>query len=937
MNKRTSLTRSVSVRSFAPGIWVGIWSYFYVVGLLAAWPFLASWASGWSRVVVSADVQLGGGSPGDVALVDASDATRMVVPYAGLPIHWLNTYAYTRFGAWLLLTLGALVAALVKQKNSLRLAKEPAPPIAQAAIRMVRVMVALLIAGQFIVNPSRLDLVGSGGRLAVMILSVGALSLTNMLSSIAESEKRFRPFLDRVPLIELILDSVLVLGLTTATGTNGIGWVLFGLPIIEAATRFRLTGALIHWMMLTGAMLCLQITVGQRNDVSPTALLASLEQVLDQLSVLLLVVLPGAYLAEQLMSEVAMQRSSAGEAADRSELLQNVVESSEGVNRLGFDVSQGLVGAALSLGFDLAEVSVHNSKTDTWKSMAIATTLGYLSLPTPGEAGSALKSEELAHERVVIDLRDTDEAEREALINHGLSTVVRILWPQPTGDQAVIRVATATGTMVRSSQVEALLLLVSQAVVASHNDMLVAELQGMHDRISIQVKRDSLTGLPNRLAFMSDLGSAMDSWSGLSMLFMDLNGFKSVNDRLGHDAGDELLCAAAERLQAVVGEVGTVSRLGGDEFTILIRERNPGGALRLAEAVVNAFSQTFEVGGEHVQVGIAVGIALSEPGLADTEALRRADVAMYHAKAEAASYVAFYAPEMEATENRKNRMQSDIGSAILDNSQIELHYQPILCASTRTVAGMEALLRWEHPELGHISPSDAVLVAQQSGVSDELTQRVLRLAVTECQRWQAELEYPPGYVSVNVSPFELESPTLVGNVARALKEAGLDGRCLKIELSEKILGPQDASYRKNIDGLRDIGVVVTLDDFGEGQTSLAHLRGLPIEALKLDRSLVTNSIRSESDQIILDSVTRLAHGLKFQVVAEGVETPEHLVRVLQAGCDFVQGYLFSRPLHPEKIDAYLEETRRVPQLTDSIPLPSAGESIIEGVKDAAQA
>ena len=282
-------------------------------------------------------------------------------------------------------------------------------------------------------------------------------------------------------------------------------------------------------------------------------------------------------------------------------------------------------------------------------------------------------------------------------------------------------------------------------------------------------------------------------------------------------------------------------------------------------------------------------------------------------------------------------MQSDIGSAILDNSQIELHYQPILCASTRTVAGMEALLRWEHPELGHISPSDAVLVAQQSGVSDELTQRVLRLAVAECQRWHSELEDPPGYVSVNVSPFELESPTLVGNVEAALEAAGLPGRCLKIELSEKILGPQDGSYRQNIDGLGDLGVVVTLDDFGEGQTSLAHLRGLPIEALKLDRSLVTNSIRSESDQIILDSVTQLAHGLKFQVVAEGVETPEHLVRVLEAGCDFVQGYLFSRPLHPAQIDEYLQEARRAPKLSDSIPVSSSDESIIDEVQDAAQA
>lgn len=952
-------------RGVIPGVWLMVWAYLYLTALLLLWTVLASVATGWSPVVITENSMQPTISPGDVLLVEdptgvalgqravvtyeqpvgsghyvthritavepdglrtRGDAnttpdidlvnpsqvvgvTRMVVPYVGLPAVWWANEAYLPFASWLVLTICACLLALNQQKKSDKLSREPSPPIAQKAIRRVRVLVAILIAAQFVIDPSRLDFVGPGGRLAVLIMSVAALSATNVMSSIAETEQRFRGFLDRVPVLELVLDSLLVLALTTATGTNGIGWVLFALPIIEAATRFRLTGALLHWMMLTGATLTLQIMVLQGSDTPGAYLLGSLEQVLDQLSVLLLVVLPGAYLAEQLMSEVAMQRSSAGEAADRSQLLQNVVESSEDVNRLGLDVAQGLVDAVLKLGFEVAEVNKYHATAGYWETVAAASTLSYLHLPVAGQPGSCLSRDEMQEERVVVDLRDESNHETSALIDHGLSSVVRMNWPQPSGEVAVVRVGCGTGTEIRSSQLEAMMLLVSQAVVATQNDKLVNELQEMHDQISIQANQDSLTGLPNRLAFMRDLSSAIEAGQELSILFMDLNGFKAVNDRMGHDVGDEVLIAVAQRLGPVVADYGTLCRLGGDEFTILMNGLAPGGALRLAEAVTASIAQPFDVAGEQINLGIAVGIAISELELPFSEVLRRADLAMYNAKATGGRSIAFYTPQMEDKENRKTLMQTGIGSAILDESQVELHYQPIIHARTRQVAGMEALLRWEHPELGQISPGDAILVAQQSGVADELTKRVLKLALAECKRWQTDLPNAPAYVAVNVSPFELESETLVRNVGMALAEFDLPARHLKIELSEKILGPEEGSYRDNIDGLRKLGVVVTLDDFGEGRTSLAHLRGLPIEGLKLDRSLITNSIRSESDRIILDSITKLAHGLKFEVVAEGVETPEHLVRVLAAGCDYVQGYLFSRPLQADDIPEFLDKMK----------------------------
>lgn len=977
-----------------PGVWLTVWAYLYLTALLLLWTGLAGLATGWQPIVITQNSMQPTVSPGDVLLIEKVDGaqlgqravvtfeqpvdsgefvthrivsveadglrtkgdanstpdadlvqtsqvigvTRMVVPFVGLPIVWWNSGLYVPFGAWLIVTLCALLLALNQQKRTDKSAREPSPPIAQKAIRRVRVLVGILIAAQFIIDPERFG--SAGGRLTVLLMSIAFLSATNVMSSIAETESRFRVFLNRVPLIELVLDSILVLGLTTATGTNGIGWVLFALPIIEAATRFRLTGALLHWMMLTGATLALQTMVLQRGDTSGVLLLGKLEQVLDQLSVLLLVALPGAYLAEQLMSEVALQRSSAGEAADRSQLLQNVVESSEDVNRLGLNVAKGLVDAVLKLGFDIAEVATLDPKTNTWELVACAETLSYLQLPLPGQPGSCLQGHEMSHERVVLDLEDGAPSEVAALVDHGLSTVIRIGWPQPTGAQAVVRVGVATGTVVRSSQLEALMLLVSQAVVATQNDKLVNELQAMHDRISIQANRDSLTGLPNRLAFMRDLSAAIEAGDELSILFMDLNGFKAVNDRMGHDVGDAVLRLVGSRLARVVADAGTLCRLGGDEFTILMTSRDREKTLLLAESVVAAIEQPFDVAGEQIQLGIAIGIALSEPLVPFTEVLRRADIAMYAAKAADDHNIAFHSTDMEDSENRKSLMQTGIGSAILDASQLELHYQPIIQSKTRAVAGMEALLRWDHPELGPISPGDAILVAQQSGMADELTDRVLKLALAECKRWQNESENPPDYVAVNVSPFELESATLVHNVAAALAEFDLPARHLKIELSEKILGPQEGNYRSNIDGLRKLGVVVMLDDFGEGRTSLAHLRGLPIECLKLDRSLITNSIRSESDQIILDSITKLAHGLKFEVVAEGVETPEHLVRVLEAGCDYVQGYLFSRPLPANQVAGFLEKVAANRALSEpyerSVHRPGEVVQMVTGVVDVAQ-
>ena len=460
------------------------------------------------------------------------------------------------------------------------------------------------------------------------------------------------------------------------------------------------------------------------------------------------------------------------------------------------------------------------------------------------------------------------------------------------------------------------------------NRQLLTELEEVHDELHHQANHDALTGLPNRASFLDQLRSgleaATDPTRRHAVLFLDLNGFKAVNDRLGHEAGDELLQIVGQRLVAAVGNSGLVARLGGDEFTILLRPVTaPQVALDIGSAVHKALLEPMRLNTESVAVGASIGIAYAEVGLTESEILRRADAAMYAAKSGTGTRIATYHPELDEADRRRGRLAAEFKKA-LDQDELNLAYQPIIAADTGAIAGVEALLRWTHRDLGTVNTATILELAEASKRVDDLNAWILKTALGAMSTWNLapEIDF---YIAVNVSPSELISPALIPNIGDALLVTNIAPSRLIIELSERIVA-SSRDHSENLEKLVDLGVRLSLDDFGEGRTSLGHLRGLPIQQLKLDRILVQQAVTAAADRIILESVVSLAHDLSFVVVAEGVETNEHLQAVTGAGADLLQGYGLHRPMPADAVADLLERAGSVATV-----LEPAGEPVREAV------
>ncbi|MGB5757869.1 MAG: bifunctional diguanylate cyclase/phosphodiesterase, partial [Acidimicrobiales bacterium] len=354
------------------------------------------------------------------------------------------------------------------------------------------------------------------------------------------------------------------------------------------------------------------------------------------------------------------------------------------------------------------------------------------------------------------------------------------------------------------------------------------------------------------------------------------------------------------RLTGAVAHAGLVARLGGDEFTVLLEPlASPKEAVDLASSIHRALLEPLRLENGIVKVGASIGIAFAETGLSDSEILRRADAAMYAAKQSTDSLrVALYHPGLDEAERRRGRLAAEFKKA-LDQDELALHFQPLVSARTGRIEGVEALLRWTHRELGPVNTADILDLAEVSNRVDDLNAWIFQTAlhaVAGCNiRPDASF-----FVAVNVSPVELDSDALVSNVHDALLLTGVPVSRVIIELSERIVATRGDAI-PNVQRLIDIGVMLALDDFGEGRTSLAHLRGLPISQLKLDRLLVQQACTAEADRIILESVVALAHDLRFTVVAEGVEDDRHRAAVTAAGADLLQGYAIDRPMPIERL------------------------------------
>ena len=423
----------------------------------------------------------------------------------------------------------------------------------------------------------------------------------------------------------------------------------------------------------------------------------------------------------------------------------------------------------------------------------------------------------------------------------------------------------------------------------------ISERKEAAERIAHLAYHDALTGLPNRAVFADHLGRGVDQAKGkrapIAVLCIDLDGFKAVNDLHGHPAGDELLIEAAHRLRGVVRGNELVARLGGDEFAVVQEGGSqPTHAGLLSERVIEALRQPFAVGGQNVRISASVGVAIY-PADAETpsDLIKNADMALYRAKAEGRGLARFYEAAMDEALRQRRQLEADLALAI-GREELKVHYQPLADLGSGTITGFEALLRWDHPRLGPISPEMFIRLAEESGLIIKLGEWVLREACSEAARWESPLK-----LSVNLSPLQFGQDDLVGAVERVLAETGLAPSRLELEVTEGLLIKDAVGAVATLERLKALGVQISMDDFGTGYSSLTYLRMFPFDKVKIDQGFVRDMIDNPQSLAIIRSVIGLGHGLGVPVVAEGVETQAQFDALRAEGCDQVQGYLIARP------------------------------------------
>src|SRR5919197_4214541 len=436
-----------------------------------------------------------------------------------------------------------------------------------------------------------------------------------------------------------------------------------------------------------------------------------------------------------------------------------------------------------------------------------------------------------------------------------------------------------------------------------------------------QAFHDALTGLPNRALFLDRLEHALArarrAKATLTVLFVDLDRFKLINDTLGHAAGDELLVQAAQRLRASVREADTPARFGGDEFAVLLEDdTHTADAIQVAQRVIDALKVPFDVRDREAFVSASVGIATSHAGQEDAaDLLRNADVAMYRAKQEGSGTYHVFEPGMQVALMERLELEADLQRAV-EQQEFSVVYQPIMSLEKPVMSGFEALVRWSHPTRGMVSPADFIPLAEETGLILPIGHWVLNEACRQAAQWQ--LEYPadpPRTVSVNLSARQLRQAGLVQEVDGALAASGLDPRLLVLEITESLLIQDTEATIAKLRELKGLGVHLAIDDFGTGYSSLSYIRQLPVDILKVDKSFIDAVHESPEASAVARVIIRLGRTLNLRTVAEGIEESAQVEALRAMQCQLGQGYLFAKPLSSAELEQLLsaaDTTRREP-------------------------
>jgi len=455
--------------------------------------------------------------------------------------------------------------------------------------------------------------------------------------------------------------------------------------------------------------------------------------------------------------------------------------------------------------------------------------------------------------------------------------------------------------------------------VATYTD--ITERKQTEARMRHLAVHDVLTSLPNRTLFLDRLRQALLSarrfQRGVTVLFVDLDRFKDINDHFGHDVGDLMIQEMGQRLSRIIRDSDTAARLGGDEFAIIQTDvQNIEDTIALAQRIIDELCQPFDCRGIRLHSTASVGITLfPEDGENPEQLVKNADMAMYAAKAEGRNNYRFFLPSMHERVKERKTIEEDLRNA-LEHDQLELYYQPKIDCRTERVVGAEALVRWHHPERGLILPGEFISVAEECGLINRLGAWVLEKACRQTRIWR-DSSLSDLRIAVNLSPAQFQDAELVDSVTKIVKETALPHGTLELEITESILMNNPEKAVSTLKELKELGVLIAIDDFGTGYSSLNYLKRFPVTSIKIDRSFVNDIHVDVDDKAIVDAVIGLGHSLNLEVVAEGVEEVEQLVYLQEKGCDFIQGFLFSKPLPASTFESWVNERHGTEQETVS--------------------
>lgn len=448
---------------------------------------------------------------------------------------------------------------------------------------------------------------------------------------------------------------------------------------------------------------------------------------------------------------------------------------------------------------------------------------------------------------------------------------------------------------------------------AIDRDVLLEELASNKEQLLFQAHYDPLTQLPNRSLAMDRLQHQLTEakrQSGIvAVLFIDLDDFKKVNDTLGHDRGDELLVQCAERLRNVIRESDTIARLGGDEFVAILGGLKQGSDAQItAEKLIHELRTPFQLDEQDVVISASIGVSVfPEDATNYIDLLKNADSAMYFSKARGRNTYSFYAKEMNEGVERRVAIEKEMSGAI-ERGEFYVHYHPLIEISSGRIISTEALLRWENPKLGRITPDEFIPIAEQTSLIIKLGEFVLNDALKNTALWRQQ-----GAInlraSVNISPRQFRDPDILDVISSSLTRNNLPPSSLELEITEGVLIDNDEFTNECLSNLSSLGIQIAMDDFGTGFSSLSYLRSHPFNILKVDRSFVNDITHDRSDKELVNASIAMAHALKLKVVAEGVETQEHLNILADMGCDYAQGFLFGKPMSAEDIAKLIAEKR----------------------------